>query len=58
MACPGDLVFGDLDGVLVVPRDHEEDIIAAALKKIRGEDLVRQAIESGTSAAMLTRPME
>jgi regulator of RNase E activity RraA len=50
VACPGDLVFGDLDGVLVVPRDHEEDIIAAALKKIRGEDLVRQAIESGTSA--------
>ena len=32
VAPPGDLVFGDLDGVLVVPRDHEEDIIAAALK--------------------------
>ncbi|WP_408618757.1 RraA family protein [Jiangella endophytica] len=47
---PGDLIFGDVDGVLIVPRAHEADILAAALKKVRGEKRVRAAIEAGMSA--------
>ncbi|MDO8542231.1 MAG: RraA family protein [Opitutaceae bacterium] len=47
---PGDLIFGDLDGVVVVPRALENDIIAQALEKARGEKRVRRAIESGMSA--------
>jgi regulator of RNase E activity RraA len=47
---PGDLVFGDVDGVLVVPQDFEDDILSAALKKVHGENLVRSAIENGASA--------
>ncbi len=47
---PGDLIFGDLDGVVVVPRSLENDIIAQAREKARGEKRVRRAIESGMSA--------
>jgi regulator of RNase E activity RraA len=47
---PGDIVFGDLDGVLVIPRAAEEEAFTRALEKVRGEALVRQAIENGMSA--------
>lgn len=46
---PGDVIFGDLDGVLVVPRAAEEEAFARALEKVRGEKLVRDAIESGST---------
>ena len=47
---PGDIVFGDIDGVCIVPREAEEEVIAKALEKARGEKLVRKAIEEGMSA--------
>jgi regulator of RNase E activity RraA len=47
---PGDIIFGDLDGVLVVPRDAEEDIFSKAIEKARGEKLVRKALEEGSTA--------
>jgi len=47
---PGDLVFGDLDGVVVIPRGIEAEVLQRALEKARGEKLVRQAIEGGLSA--------
>ncbi len=47
---PGDLIFGDLDGVLVVPQEIEEVVIKEALEKARGEKRVRKAIEGGMSA--------
>jgi regulator of RNase E activity RraA len=47
---PGDLVFGDLDGVVIVPRAVEEEVVNRALEKARGEKVVRQAIEGGMSA--------
>jgi 4-hydroxy-4-methyl-2-oxoglutarate aldolase len=47
---PGDLVFGDLDGVVVVPRHCEEEVIVRALEKARGEKLVRTEIEAGASS--------
>ena len=48
---PGEIIFGDLDGVCVVPREHEQKIISQALEKVRGEKLVKKALESGMSAA-------
>ena len=42
---PGDLVFGDLDGVVVIPRKHEDVVIERALEKAGAENLVRKAIE-------------
>lgn len=47
---PGDLLFGDRDGVVTVPREMEDGIIQAALEKVRGENKVRGAIEAGMSA--------
>ena len=46
----GDLIFGDVDGVLVIPRAVVEGVIEKALQKAAGEKLVRKAIESGMSA--------
>lgn len=48
---PGDLVFGDIDGVLTVPQRVESEVIAAALEKIRGEQRVSDAIRGGMSSA-------
>lgn len=47
---PGDLIFGDLDGVLVVPKKAEEQTVRKALHKARGEKWVRKEIENGMSA--------
>lgn len=46
---PGDLVFGDIDGVCIIPREAEEEAIYGALEKVRGEHAVRDAIEAGMS---------
>jgi regulator of RNase E activity RraA len=47
---PGDILFGDLDGVCVVPREHEEEVFTRAIEKARGEKLVKGAIERGMTA--------
>jgi regulator of RNase E activity RraA len=47
---PGDLIVGDIDGVLVIPQDVESEVIEAALVKASTENLVRKAIEGGMSA--------
>lgn len=48
---PGDVVFGDIDGVCIIPRRVEEEVFVESVEKARGEKLVRKAIESGMSAA-------
>lgn len=50
---PGDLVRGDEDGVVVVPRDLAVKALAAAEEKLRLEQVVREALERGESAAAL-----
>jgi regulator of RNase E activity RraA len=47
---PGDLVVGDLDGVIIVPAQVEAEVIRRALEKARGEKLVRKEIEAGMSS--------
>jgi 4-hydroxy-4-methyl-2-oxoglutarate aldolase len=47
---PGDLVFADLDGVVIVPKKVEAEVIEKALAKARGEKLVRKEIEAGMSS--------
>jgi 4-hydroxy-4-methyl-2-oxoglutarate aldolase len=46
---PGDLIFGDGDGVCVIPREAEQEIIVKALSKNQVERNVRKAIEAGES---------
>jgi regulator of RNase E activity RraA len=48
---PGDLVFADEDGVVVVPRAVEEDVIRRAWEKVHAENRVRDAIRDGMKAA-------
>ena len=47
---PGDIVFGDLDGVCVIPREIEEEVIIKAWEKAHAERVVKTAIEGGLSA--------
>lgn len=47
---PGDLVFGDLDGVVVVPKKVQGEVIEKSLEKARKENIVRKAIEAGMSS--------
>lgn len=47
---PGDLLFGDVDGVVVIPRDIEDEVIERSLAKAAAENTVRQAIEAGMSS--------
>jgi regulator of RNase E activity RraA len=47
---PGDIVFGDIDGVCVVPRKAEREVFVKAIEKARGEKQVQEAIGNGMSA--------
>ncbi|WP_316816288.1 RraA family protein [Pedobacter nyackensis] len=47
---PGDIVVGDIDGVCIVPKAHEEEIFSLAIEKARGEKLVHKKILEGMSA--------
>src|SRR5689334_19895547 len=47
---PGDILFGDIDGVCCVPRDAETEVFTKALDKARGEKVVKKVLEAGSSA--------
>ena len=47
---PGDFLFGDIDGVCVVPVEAVSEVFTKALEKARGEKLVRKALEEGSTA--------
>ena len=48
---PGDLIVGDADGVVVVPREVEDQVVAAALAKVAGENATREALARGEKLA-------
>jgi len=48
---PGDLLFGDVDGVVAVPADIEEEVIGRALAKTATENHVRASIRGGSSSS-------
>lgn len=45
----GDLVVGDIDGVVIVPVAREQEVLEAAFAKVRGENSVRDMILGGQS---------
>lgn len=47
---PGDILVGDADGVLVVPKRIERDVFEGAVEKARSEKTVQKAIRDGMSA--------
>jgi regulator of RNase E activity RraA len=47
---PGDIIFGDLDGVCIIPIAAEEEVLSRAFEKARKEKDVRRSLEEGASA--------
>jgi len=47
---PGELVFADEDGVVVVPKAVEREAIRRAWEKVHAENAVRDAIRGGMKA--------
>ncbi|MEM1083604.1 MAG: RraA family protein [Verrucomicrobiota bacterium] len=47
---PGDIVFGDLDGVCIVPKTIEREVFEGAFEKALGEKAVFEAIKGGMGA--------
>ena len=43
----GDIVFGDIDGVLIIPREIAPEVLERALVKASTEKTMRKAIEDG-----------
>ena len=50
---PGDIIVGDIDGVLAIPADAADAIVQAALAKVEAEDDVRARIERGEATAKI-----
>jgi regulator of RNase E activity RraA len=46
---PGDLMRGDADGVVVIPRELEDKVLAAAEEIQQAEDAIRESVRSGMS---------
>lgn len=46
---PGDWVVGDDDGVIVVPQEVAEEVLAEAETKVGTENAIRAAVREGTS---------
>ncbi len=44
---PGDIIFGDLDGVIVVPQDIEREVFEQALAKGRTEKMLLKSVQEG-----------
>lgn len=44
---PGDLIFGDADGIIVVPRDAEEDVMRKAGEMAKWEEDILRALRDG-----------
>ena len=45
--CPGDLLVGDADGVVALPRMHEDAILSAAEAVSHAEDQIRTLLKDG-----------
>jgi len=45
----GDLVFGDADGLVVIPQAKEEEVLKLAFKKISGEKNTLRDLQAGES---------
>ncbi|MDR0843965.1 MAG: RraA family protein [Tannerella sp.] len=44
---PGDIIYGDRDGVVVIPQEIQDEVMELALEKAWGEKKVLKAIQEG-----------
>ena len=47
---PGDIVFGDIDGVVILPQTVENEVVAQALEQVQKEKTARKLLHDGASA--------
>jgi len=47
---PGDYVFGDYDGIVVIPQEIAEEVVKLAFEKVAAENVVRDALLAGSTA--------
>lgn len=47
----GDLIFGDADGVVIVPQRAEKDVLALAFEKVKGERNTLRDLQRGDKLA-------
>lgn len=47
---PGDIIFGDIDGVVVLPKEVEAPVISHALEQVRREKTAKRMLLDGASA--------
>ncbi len=46
---PGDIVFGDIDGVVVIPAAVAREVIERAMDKVQGENRTREELRNGAT---------
>jgi len=44
---PGDIVYADFDGIVVVPKEAEQDVFIKAKEKVHRENLSRKELLEG-----------
>jgi len=44
---PEEIVFGDYDGIVVIPREVEDEVLSKALEKVTGENKTRKELLEG-----------
>ena len=44
---PGDIVFGDIDGVVVIPKADGEAVVERAIRTVEGENITREELLKG-----------
>src|SRR5690554_1315604 len=47
LVSPGDIVFADYDGVVVIPKDAEDEVIRLAIEKVQRENATREELLKG-----------
>lgn len=52
---PGDLLRGDADGVVAIPRAHEDEVLKAAEEIDAAEDRIRRTVKEGKTLAEARR---
>lgn len=46
---PGDIIFGDIDGVAIIPKEIADEVIDKAIETMKSEDTVRESLQNGAS---------
>ena len=56
--CPGDLLRGDADGVVVLPKDSEDQVLTTAESIQEAENKIREMIAQGMSLSEAREKMQ